>query len=155
LVIVAHSMGGLVSKLLTVDSGDDFRKTISDRPLDQLTLKPEVRSELEQVVYFEREPEVRRVVFIATAHGGRQLSPSLVGRRADRLGGMPRRMAKTLHDLAEEDPRLRRLEQVATSIDELAPDAPVLVALREKRKPSGVQYHSIVGVTAEPNNIVE
>jgi pimeloyl-ACP methyl ester carboxylesterase len=155
LVVVAHSMGGLVSKLLTVDSGDDFRKTISDRPLDQLTLKPEVRSELEQVVYFEREPEVRRVVFIATPHGGSQLSPSLLGRLADRLAGMPRRMAKTLHDLAEEDPQLRRLEQVATSIDELAPGSPVLVALREKRKPSGVHYHSIVGVTAESSNPVE
>jgi pimeloyl-ACP methyl ester carboxylesterase len=155
LVIVSHSMGGLVSKLLTVDSGDDFRATISDRPLDQLTLKPEVRSELGQVVYFQREPEVRRVVFIATPHGGSQLSPSLVGRLADKLAGMPRRAARTLHDLTEENPELRRLEQVPTSIDELAPGSPVLVALREKRRPAGVHYHSIVGVTAESSNIVE
>ena len=155
LVIVAHSMGGLVSKLLTVDSGDDFRKIISDEPLDRLTLKPEVRSELEQVVFFDREPEVRRVVFIATPHGGSQLSPSLVGRLADRLAGIPRRAAKTVRDLAEENPQLRRLEQVPTSIDELAPGSPVLVALREKRRPAGVHYHSIVGVTAEPSNVVE
>ena len=40
MVLVGHSMGGLVSKLLTVDSGDDFWKLVSDRPFDDLKLQP-------------------------------------------------------------------------------------------------------------------
>src|SRR5262249_44669061 len=66
MVLVAHSMGGLVSKLLTVDSGEDFREVISERPLDELKLQPPTRQALERVLHFERVPQVRRVVYLAT-----------------------------------------------------------------------------------------
>jgi pimeloyl-ACP methyl ester carboxylesterase len=154
MVLVSHSMGGLVSKLLTVDSGDDFRMLISDRPLDQLKLQPATRSELEQVVYFQHEPQIHRVVFIATPHRGSQLSPSVIGRLGDELAGMPRQAARTLHDLTLENPELRKLDATPTSIDELAPDSPVLAALAAKKPVSDVHYHSIIGVTAESSNPV-
>jgi pimeloyl-ACP methyl ester carboxylesterase len=155
MVVVAHSMGGLVSKLLTVDSGHDFLPTVSDKPLDQLNLKPEVRGELEQVVYFRQESEIKRVVFIATPHGGSQLSPSLIGRIADKLAGMPKTATLAIHDLVRENPELRRLDDMPTSIDELAPGSPVLKVLAAKKRPEGVHYHSIVGVTEESGNPVE
>ncbi len=155
MVLVSHSMGGLVSKLLTVDSGEDFRAVISDKPLDQLKLEPETRGELEQVVYFERQPQIRRVVFIATPHGGSQISPSLIGRLGDKLAGMPSQAARTLRDLTLENPELRKLDATPTSIDELAPGSPVLVALAAKKPAVGVHYHSIVGVTAESSNPLE
>jgi pimeloyl-ACP methyl ester carboxylesterase len=155
MVLVAHSMGGLVSKLLSVDSGEAFRKIVSDKPLDQLNLLPATRQELEQVVYFQRQPVVRRIVFIATPHGGSQISPSLIGRLADKLAGAPKTAARVLREVVEENPQLRKLDEIPTSIDELAPRSPVLVALREKPRPQGVHYHSIVGVTAESNNFIE
>lgn len=155
MVLVAHSMGGLISKLLTVDSGDDFRALISDKPLDQLKLQPETRDELQQVVYFEHQPQIRRVVFIATPHGGSQISPSLIGQLADKLAGIPGQAARTLHDLTLENPELRKLDALPTSIDELAPGSPVLAVLATKRPPAGVHYHSIVGVTAESSNPIE
>jgi pimeloyl-ACP methyl ester carboxylesterase len=155
MVLVAHSMGGLVSKLLTVDSGDDFREIISDIPLAQLKLQPETRQELEQVVYFERQPQIRRIVFIATPHGGSQLSPSLIGQLGDKLAGMPGRAARALRDLTAENPELRNLDDTPTSIDELAPGSPVLTALAAKKPAAGVHYHSIVGVTAESSNPIE
>ena len=88
-------LGGLVSKLLTIDSGDEFRALVSVKPLERLKLHPETRSELEQVVYFEPLPQIRRVVFIATPHGGSQMSASLLGCLGDVLPmGMPRREAQ-------------------------------------------------------------
>ena len=36
MVLVGHSMGGLVSQLLTVDGGDDFWKLVSDEPIQQV-----------------------------------------------------------------------------------------------------------------------
>ena len=120
-----------------------------------MKLQPATRDELEQVVYFQREPQIRRVVFIATPHGGSQLSPSLIGRLGDKLAGMPKRATRTLRDLTMENPELRHLDEMPTSIDELAPDSPVLRALATKRPATGVHYHSIVGVTAESCNPLE
>src|SRR5262249_13208370 len=44
MVLVGHSMGGLVSRLLTADSGDDFWKLVADRPLDDLKIAPDTRA---------------------------------------------------------------------------------------------------------------
>ena len=155
MVLVAHSMGGLVSKLLSISSGEDFRSIISDKPLDQLKLQASVRSELAQVVYLQPEPEVRRIVFIATPHGGSQISPSLIGQLADKVAGAPKTAARVLREVAAENPQERKLAEVPSSIDELAPDSPVLLALRAKGRPPGVHYHSIIGVTDESSNPIE
>ena len=41
MVFVGHSMGGLISRLMTIDSGDDFWKMISpNEPFDQVSLQP-------------------------------------------------------------------------------------------------------------------
>jgi pimeloyl-ACP methyl ester carboxylesterase len=150
MVVVGHSMGGLIAKLAAVDSGDTFWKEVSDQPLAGLKLKPETRAELQQVLYFERQPEIRRVIFIATPHHGSKLSPTWAGRLADHLVTPPRAMVGDLQDLAAADPALpARLngDRPPTSVAELAPESTALKALAARPKPAGVHYHSIIGVT--------
>ena len=36
MVLVGHSMGGLVSQLQTLESGDDFWRIVSDKPFEEL-----------------------------------------------------------------------------------------------------------------------
>src|SRR6185369_5333949 len=62
MVFVGHSMGGLVSKLLTLDSGDDFWGLLSDEPFEKIKATPETKAELQQVFYFEKQPSVRHVI---------------------------------------------------------------------------------------------
>jgi hypothetical protein len=151
MVFVGHSMGGLISKLAAVDSGDEFWKEVSDRPLADLALKPGTRAELQRVFFFQRQPEIQRVIYIATPHGGSKLSPSWIGRLADRLVSLPRNMIGDLKDLAAQDPdwalRLKG-DTLPTSVDLLAPGSPALEALAARPKPEGVHYHSIVGVSS-------
>ena len=42
-----------------------------------------------------------------------------------------------------------------TSVDLLAPDAPALRLLAGRPTPSGVHYHSVIGVTAKSSNVVD
>src|SRR5438445_5378184 len=74
MVCVGHSMGGLISKLLTVESGDSYWQLVSARPFDSLKLEPAARDELHRLFFFQAEPSVRRVIFLATPHHGSSLS---------------------------------------------------------------------------------
>jgi pimeloyl-ACP methyl ester carboxylesterase len=148
LVCIGHSMGGLVSKLLTVDSGDRFWGLVGKEPFDRLKARPETRAELERIYFFERRPEVARVVFLGTPHHGSSLSPSLPARLANRFVELPGKLMTAARDLAKENPGLfpgDLWERLPTSLDFLAPAAPALEVLAALPPPPGVHYHSIIG----------
>jgi pimeloyl-ACP methyl ester carboxylesterase len=145
MVMVGHSMGGLVSKLLTVDGGDDFWKLVSDEPIVQVKARADVEEELQETFYFRRQPQVRRVVFLGTPHHGSRLSPSLPARLALRFVRAPKMVLDAADELAKENPDLT-LRQLPTSVDLLAPHAPALEVLAARPRPAGVHYHSVIGV---------
>jgi pimeloyl-ACP methyl ester carboxylesterase len=159
LVLVGHSMGGLVAKLLTVDSGNDFwRLTGDDRPFEDLKIKPEARDELRPIFYFARQPAVRRVVFLGTPHHGSKLSPSLPARLAVRFVRLPKALMVAVREAGEENPDLpARLREgrIPTSVDLLAPGAPALELLAARPKPPGVHYHSVIGVAPKSSVLLE
>ncbi len=158
MVLVGHSMGGLISKLMTVDSGDDFWRLVSDRPFGDLTLQPEAREELKRIFFFQREPCVRRVIFLGTPHHGSRLSPSPAGRLADDLVRLPSGLMSAVKEAASDnpgEPQLRQLEHIPTSVDLLAPNSPALELLASRPHPDGVHYHSVVGVVPSSQTLWE
>jgi pimeloyl-ACP methyl ester carboxylesterase len=148
MVLVGHSMGGLLSKLMTTDSGDDFWRLVSNRPYSTLKARPETKQELARLFFFQRQTSVERVVFIGTPHhGSKLLSPSPV-RLATWLIRLPTELNKAVGDIAEQDPQvLPQLRQDATapSLDLLTPQSPALELLAARQKPADVHYHSIIG----------
>lgn len=170
MVLIGHSMGGLISRLLTIEGGDDFWASASSVPIGGLPLSVEQRRELEQVYYFPRVTEVRRVVFLGTPHRGSALGQSALGRLARRLAGLPRHwqdQTQILLRLSVTDP-LQMVAAVSseqfwipafassTSVDMLSPEAPVLAILEERPRPSGVAYHSVIGIAPprDPINVL-
>jgi pimeloyl-ACP methyl ester carboxylesterase len=151
MVFLGHSMGGLISHLLTVDSGGDFWREVSnsDRPFESLDLSPETRAALRPVFFFQPVPCVRRVVFLGTPHRGSRISPSFLGRAAARLVQMPQALLTEASDLVRVDPDLPttlRAGHIPTSVDMLSPKDPTLILLAGKPRPEPVHYHSIIGV---------
>lgn len=158
MVFVGHSMGGLISRLMTIDSGDDFWKVVSPDPLDALRLSPRSRTELRQTFYFQRQSYISRAIFIGTPHRGSKLSPSPLGRIAAKLAGVPRRLMATFDDLTDDNPDLAasfKAGALPTSVDLLAPEAPALQLLSSRARPASVRYHSVIGVSARNELLVE
>jgi pimeloyl-ACP methyl ester carboxylesterase len=150
MVLVGHSMGGLVSRLLTLDGGDDYFALVSPKPLRDLTVPEDARTELQQVFYFERLPLVKRVVFLGTPHRGSLLSPSPLGRLAVHLTSLPKQFASDVGDILADNPELKASHDKAvqlTSVDLLDPASPALKILNEHPRPAGVTYNSVVGIT--------
>ncbi len=145
MVFVGHSMGGLVSKLVTQDSGGDFWHLVSKEPFGRIKAEPEARGELERVFFFDRQPGVRRVVFLATPHHGSNLSRS-PARLLSKLVRLPSDLMDAAGEVARDNPGVLPAARVPTSLDLLSPGAPALELLAARPAPPGVHYHSVIGV---------
>jgi hypothetical protein len=80
IVVVAHSKGGLLAKTLVADSGDRLWNAAFTESPEEIVASPEDLAEMRRFLFFEREPAVRRVVFIAAPHRGSRLAENPVAR---------------------------------------------------------------------------
>ena len=85
MVVVGHSLGGVLSKQLLESSGGSIEKALLTRPLAAVAMSPETRAALTRYVYFEPEPSIRRAVFIAAPHRGSNTANQLIGRLGSTL----------------------------------------------------------------------
>ena len=154
LVLVGHSMGGLISHLQTVPGGDDFWKLVSDEPIQQVKAEEPVKEELQETFYFRPRMDVKRVVFLGTPHRGSRLSPSFPARLAQRFIRAPKELIVEANDVTALNPVLK-YHQLPNSVDLLAPDAPALLVLDGRPRTPGVHYHSVIGEAPKCSAVVE
>ncbi|WP_264716097.1 esterase/lipase family protein [Limobrevibacterium gyesilva] len=149
MVLVGHSQGGLLAKMLVIDSGSRVWDAFSSKPLDQMRVSPETRALLQRAVFVKPLPEVRRVIFIATPHRGSFVAGSWVGRLIGRLVTMPLNVANALAETAAGYPDELRVDPRATrfgSVWSMSPGNPGLQALAAIPVSPEVAAHSIIAV---------
>ena len=66
IVLIGHNQGGLLAKMLVIDSGSRLWDSFSSKPLEELSVSPQTRELLRRAVFVTPVQEVRRVIFIAT-----------------------------------------------------------------------------------------
>jgi pimeloyl-ACP methyl ester carboxylesterase len=154
MIVVGHSMGGLLAKMMVQDSGPRLWRLLSDRPVDELAGDPEDRDLFRRALIFKPRPEVRRVVFIATPHRGSRVDRGRLERLGSRLVRLQeplrlsygRLMARNGPEFFKE--RLRK--GLPTSIDELEWGSPFLTGLWELGLAAEVKAHSIIADRRDP-----
>jgi pimeloyl-ACP methyl ester carboxylesterase len=147
MVVVGHSQGGLLAKLLVVESGDRFWRNLSGETFAEADLQPQTRALLERTLFFRPSPHVARVVFVATPHRGSWLAGFRLSRVFSGLIRLPVSISELTLDLATEGDDailVRRIDRWPTSIDNMAPGNPFLKTLA--RLPVEVPAHSIIAV---------
>ena len=68
MVILGKSTGGQVTRCLVQPSEEALWDAVFTHPFAQISATPELRDQLAKTFFFEPEPHIRRVIFIATAH---------------------------------------------------------------------------------------
>lgn len=152
MVLVGHSMGGLIAKMQTLHSGDDYWRLASDRPFDQVRADPEVVERLKECFFFEPNPSVRRVITIGTPHRGSSFSNQTTQWLAAKLIRLPQTLMKSRESLFTENPGTfgpQSLLQIETSVDSLAPTAPIFNVMLASARAPWVKYHNVVAVRDE------
>jgi triacylglycerol esterase/lipase EstA (alpha/beta hydrolase family) len=150
IVLVGHSMGGLLAHTLVSSSGDRLWKSLFLVPPEQLRGNPDTIGLLQRMLFFRRNPRVVRAIFIATPHRGSAMADSFVGALGKSLIRLPSELQSGLAEIVYENADLRTPAAAAfykqlnfTSVHTLSPHDPVLLALA--RLPVAVPFHNIIG----------
>ena len=153
-VLVGHSMGGVISRLLVSDSGTQvMERSMQSLPPDQakvLAQEPRVR----QLTEFSPLPNVGRAVFLAAPHRGADLSDAWPLRMVRRAIRLPFDVLNDSADLFKRNAvDAQSLEQVgfrngrpSTGPDDLSPGSLFVRATADLPIAPGLPYHTIVGV---------
>ncbi len=151
-VLIGHSMGGLLSKLQTIDSRDDYWQLVSDRSPEELQGDDEARMALLSALYFKPSQSVKRVVTIGTPHNGSNFANPLTRSFTRLISEMPAMLTDTRRQLIRENPGYFRdtdLVTVNTGVDSLVPGCPFFPLMQQSPSARWVKYHNIVGVVEE------
>jgi pimeloyl-ACP methyl ester carboxylesterase len=154
MVLIGHSMGGLLAKMMAQDSRSHLWELRSPRPFEQLVGPSEDCDLLRRLVFFESQPEVRRLILIATPHRGSRLDRGFVHGVGARLCRIPDPLEQVHRRLLVSNgpefftPAFRW--RLPSSIDQLAWGHPELQALVALGIEPGVRYHSIIADLRDP-----
>jgi pimeloyl-ACP methyl ester carboxylesterase len=148
LVLVGHSMGGLVSMLQTLESGDQFWRLLSNRPIEELRATPEETAKLAKSFYFHPNVSVKRVVTIGTPHRGSEFASDAVRELSRRVIRLPEMMLELGTKLSLTNPGYFNNKDLltTTSIDSLSPECPIFDVMLAAPRAEWTRYHNIIGV---------
>ena len=148
MVLIGHSMGGLLAKMMAQDSGMALWDAAFSRPAGQLLASPATRKILDDALIYRPLPFVGRVVFIATPHRGSPIADQLFGRTIASLIRRNTEMEKISEELVADNgptliaPEIRRMP--LNAIGNLRTDSPILAALDRTPIDPTIPYHSII-----------
>ncbi len=148
MVLIGHSMGGLVAELQTMQSGSAFWDLVSDRPLHELATASN-RDELARTFYFEPNPSVRRVISIATPHRGSNFSNGATQWLGRKLISVPHDVEASRSQALIDDPDFfpaSSILRLSNSVDALSSASPILPLMLNTPRAPWVKHHNIVGL---------
>jgi pimeloyl-ACP methyl ester carboxylesterase len=148
IVLIGHSMGGMICRLLITDAGDKIWLAFFGKPPGRTPLTGETRKLLEESLVFNHSPEIKRVIFISTPHRGSKLASGWIGRVGASLVRTPQRFT-SIYNSAEPlliaDPAARELNRMPNSIDTLEPNDRFVEEVNKIPITPGIPYDSIMG----------
>jgi pimeloyl-ACP methyl ester carboxylesterase len=150
MVVVCHSMGGIVSRLLITDSGNTFENAFLAKPIEELTISDDTRNRLMQRLRFEPVPEISRVAFLAPVFRGSSFASRPIGRISSTLINKVDYLSEVRNEIVsnngyESIKPAYRGAWIANGIDNLQPDNPTLKALDQTTPNPNTKYHVILG----------
>lgn len=148
MVVVGHSMGGLIAKLQVTHSGTRLWDAVSAKPFDDMKLNLTFRQELQRYFFFDPSPDVGRAVFIGTPHRGSGIARRPIGILASALVSVPQSEKAKLKQAVEANPGVftkQIVRGVPSSIDLLNPRNELLQAMEKLPTSGHVTLHTIFG----------
>jgi pimeloyl-ACP methyl ester carboxylesterase len=152
MVIVAHSMGGLLTRTVVVHDSRGLQELFFEDPTRVKELDKEVQAQIDAYLNFSRKPYVDRVIFVAVPHRGSDIADNWIGRIGRALLSLPKTVvqktvavARSARNIIRPDLQTEFDKGEPSSIQGLSAKNPTLIALSKLEIDSHVQYHSIIG----------
>jgi pimeloyl-ACP methyl ester carboxylesterase len=153
MIVIGHSQGGLLTKMIATDTGDQLWRSVSNKSLDEMNLTASQKEEMRDIFFLKHMPCISRTVFIATPHRGSYRVARFVQDVTRRLISIPSKLSGKAETAAKLISQLKLPSDLSveklTSIDGMSPRNPVLRALAEIPVASGIKAHSIIPVAGK------
>ncbi len=158
MVLVGHSMGGLLTSGQIRDSLDILEAEFFTKPLDQINgLTADQKATLESLLVYQANPNISHAVFVAAPHRGSDLAVSSLGKFGNALIHIPLNAVtnKPIPDIdGLTDAGREAISDRPNGINGLDPYAPGIMAVTKEPIRSGITVHSIIG-THHPDDPLE
>lgn len=148
MVLLGHSMGGLLSRMQIVSGGDVMYRRFFTKPMDQLRLGDSDRRTVHDMYFFQPNPDIGQVVFICVPHQGSFLATNWIGKIGRSLARLPLTIVQTTANIVTLNADAIAAEMgigPRTSIDSLRPGGRFATVLQELPMNPRVKKHSIIG----------
>ena len=155
IVVIGHSMGGCISRLLITDSKEKLWMELFKKPPQETNLSPDSRKLLTQSLIFRHRPEIGRVIFISAPLRGSDLAGNWIGRIGSSLVHAPSTLIKVgaeavkVATFRNDDMKLRR---VPNSVDTLAPNNHFVRTINTIPVTPGIPHNVICGDRGKGGN---
>ncbi|MCK9515800.1 MAG: alpha/beta fold hydrolase [Ottowia sp.] len=150
LVLIGHSMGGIIARLLVSSADEQLLQWAASDPRIGLELSGDTRAELEPLLRFQPFPGVQRAIFIATPHRGTAVAGKAPVRWLSGLIRLPLTLLEGFGNvlatraLADTGDAKAVLDSLPRSTDQLDQDDPFIQAAARLPIPPEITYHSII-----------
>lgn len=156
IVIIGHSMGGLLTRLMLTDSGgDDMWRYLFNESYAETKMSPEDKELLASALIFKHRPDINRAVFLSTPHRGSIMASNWIGKIATKLVHLPKTMVQAGQEMtavASETKGGFHLRRFPNSIDTLSPTSGFVLAMNKRPLAAGIPYHQIIGDRGQGNS---
>ncbi|MCE9634239.1 MAG: hypothetical protein K8T90_00915 [Planctomycetes bacterium] len=148
MVVIGHSQGGLLTRLMGTASGDHFWKTVSDKPFDDVDLTDSARRYIRPVFFFEPSPYVQRLIFVATPHRGSHVAGNWIGKLGASLVSVPSAVARGAGRLARAAVGAGgiNLQNFSTAVADMNPESSFIATLGDTLPSITIPMHSVVAI---------
>ena len=150
IVLIGHSLGGVVARMLCVESGDALWSTAFTVPPQTVQANTADGTDIESVFRFQPYPGISRAIFMAAPHRGSpnadlwlgRLFRALVGGRSPEIQSLSR-FARDHPDMVHEALRVTYQQARVNSISTLQVSQPIRRAGESLMPVAGIDYHTI------------
>jgi pimeloyl-ACP methyl ester carboxylesterase len=156
LVLIGHSMGGLLAKSLAVDSGMRLWNTVFTVPPQELHASDAERQTFSEAFILKPWPSVGLILFLGTPQHGSDAADHFIGHLSASLLHLPSDFVDLLRDVGRRAPndlqaavRPSFSSGRVTSIQSLSPHYPLMLAYGELPIVTNIPFYSLMGTAVK------
>lgn len=152
MVLIGHSQGGLLAKMVSIESGSTLWDEFSGKPLEEMSLSPATRELLGRALFVEPMPGVGRVIFIATPQRGSYVAGWSLAQLVGGLVKIPLNVVSGVGELLTQEKDELRFDPTGArmgSVYGMTPNSPFILGLSKIPVSQDVAAHSIIAVKGD------